>query len=395
MIRCNYARCKRQIPDDAVFCPYCGRKQAAARPKRRNTRAKGTGSVYKLSGDRRKPYYAVLNGRSTGRTYATRQEAAAALDEMLASSRPDLFAWTLEQVYEAWSEVAYRDMGASSKRGYKLSWSYLPETLRRRTARDVRTDDMQAVIDDLQRLGRSDSTANHVKFLFSQLCKWMMQRDLIHTNYASFVKVQRTERRKTETFTTAEIARIDALASGGDRADRLTQAAMLTMILLFTGLRISELFGLPVSGVHLEGEVPYLQGGVKTEAGRNRVIPIYRRILPYVAFFAGRAEGELLISGYDGRHSANGWRANDYAALLAHLGIPYRVPHNTRKTLATHAAEAGVDQLALLKLMGWTDIAVGNQYYIAPDAAYLAAELEKLDGLNRTLDGAVQELDQR
>ena len=79
MAKCIYARCKRSIPPDAIFCPYCGRKQVREqKPKKHRTREKGTGSVYKLSGNRKRPYYAVLNGKSAGRMYATRQEAEAA-----------------------------------------------------------------------------------------------------------------------------------------------------------------------------------------------------------------------------------------------------------------------------------------------------------------------------
>ena len=71
--------------------------------------------------------------------------------------------------------------------------------------------------------------------------------------------------------------------------------------------------------------------------------------------------------------------------MLETLGIPYKVPHNTRRTMATNAAQEGVDRIALAKLMGWSDIAVGAQYYIAPEVAYLAAELEKLDGWDAKL----------
>ena len=44
--------------------------------------------------------------------------------------------------------------------------------------------------------------------------------------------------------------------------------------------------------------------------------------------------------------------------------------------------------MAMLKLMGWTDIKVGNQYYIAPDAAYLASEMDKLDLWDKAIDKA-------
>ncbi|MCD7838027.1 MAG: tyrosine-type recombinase/integrase [Clostridiales bacterium] len=387
MKKCIYARCKKSIPDDAAFCPYCGRKQIhePSKKKRRN-RPKGTGSVYKLAGDRQKPWYAVYQGKSTGQTYATRAEAEAALERMVGAVHPDLYAYTLEEAYNAWSDVAYRDMGTASMRGYKLSWSYVPDSVRRLRAADVRTDDFQRVIDALQAEGKSDSTANHVKILYSQLCQWMIQRDIIGTNYAQFVKIRKTEHRPIDVFTTEEVAKINALASQGNSSERLTQAAMLTMIFLFTGMRISEIFTLRTANVHLEADPPYIQGGVKTDAGRDRVIPIYSRVLPFFQFFHSRADGPLLVSGYAGRQTANGWRSSDYKAMLEYLGIPYKVPHNTRKTLATNAAQSGMDQMALLKLMGWTDVAVANKYYVAPTAAYLAAEMDKLQAWDSKLD---------
>ena len=343
-------------------------------------------SVLKLSGNRKRPYYAVLNGKSAGRMYATRQEAEAALESMLACTRPEVFAYTLEDCFNAWSSVAFRDMSTSSQRGYLTSWSYVPERLRQKLARDVRSDDFQEIVDALQGRGLSESTAKHLKFLYSQLCQWLMQRDVLNKNYAAFVTVQKTAKRPIETFTVEEIAKINALATDGADADRWTQTAKLTMIFLFTGMRITELFTLPLANVHLDSAVPYIQGGIKTEAGRNRIIPLHQRILPYVQFFAGHAAGDLLVSGFCGNQKANGWRARDYKGMLEFLGIPYKVPHNTRKTMATNAAQAGVDQLALAKLMGWADLEVGNKYYIAPDVAYLAGEMDKLNGWDKKLD---------
>ncbi len=377
MQKCIYARCKRDIPDDAAYCPYCGRKQTRS-PRRRGNREKGTGSVYKLSGNRRKPWVATYKGKSLGRMYATRAEAEAALDAIVSVRRPELYAYTLEDVYNAWSDIAYRDMTDNTMRGYKLSWSRYPPELRAKLARDVRSEDIQAVVDGLQiDRGLSETTGNGVKFLYSKLCAWMMQRDIISQNYAKFVAVQKTPHRQPSLFTPEQVAKINTLANAPEQS-RMTQTAMLTMIFLFTGMRISELFRLRVEDIHLDEEPAYIQGGVKTEAGRERVIPIYGRIRPFFEFFCSRADGELMIAGFDGNHTTNGWRARDYSRMLTYLGIPYKVPHNTRKTMATNAAKSGIDQIALAKMMGWTDIDVGYRYYIAPDAAYLADEMDKL-----------------
>lgn len=59
-------RCHVNIPDKALFCPWCGKQQDATsapvhRKKRR--RPKGSGSVYKLKGVRARPYVAVTGKR--------------------------------------------------------------------------------------------------------------------------------------------------------------------------------------------------------------------------------------------------------------------------------------------------------------------------------------------
>ena len=53
-------RCAALLPVDAIFCPKCGKKQVHEKRKALK-RANGTGSVYKLTGRRRRPWIAVKN----------------------------------------------------------------------------------------------------------------------------------------------------------------------------------------------------------------------------------------------------------------------------------------------------------------------------------------------
>ena len=72
--------CSKAIPEEALFCPWCG-KQQQARPKPpRKRRQKGTGTVYKLQGKRARPYVAKnVVGDILG-YYADREEALKALN---------------------------------------------------------------------------------------------------------------------------------------------------------------------------------------------------------------------------------------------------------------------------------------------------------------------------
>ncbi len=72
--------CSKAIPEEALFCPWCG-KQQQARPKPpRKRRQKGTGTVYKLQGKRAKPYVAKNVAGDILGYYADREEALKALD---------------------------------------------------------------------------------------------------------------------------------------------------------------------------------------------------------------------------------------------------------------------------------------------------------------------------
>ena len=47
-------KCKKTAPDEAVFCPWCGKK-LVVQQKKRKRRCNGSGSITKLSGSRKRP----------------------------------------------------------------------------------------------------------------------------------------------------------------------------------------------------------------------------------------------------------------------------------------------------------------------------------------------------
>ena len=53
------------------------------------------------------------------------------------------------------------------------------------------------------------------------------------------------------------------------------------LILIFTGLRINELLSLKNTDINLE-EKYFITAGSKTDAGKNRLIPINSKVLPLV-----------------------------------------------------------------------------------------------------------------
>ena len=60
-MQCKNKKCATGLPDDAIFCHICGKRQIAE-PRKHLKRANNTGTVYKLSGRRRRPWVAAKSG---------------------------------------------------------------------------------------------------------------------------------------------------------------------------------------------------------------------------------------------------------------------------------------------------------------------------------------------
>jgi integrase/recombinase XerD len=107
----NCKKCKKEIPDESIYCMWCGRKQVAAQRKALK-RENGTGSVYKRADVKSRPWVAVAplkNGkREVIGTFATAHEAKDALEDYRRNPT-DRLNITLKSLYEEWKPIGYKD----------------------------------------------------------------------------------------------------------------------------------------------------------------------------------------------------------------------------------------------------------------------------------------------
>lgn len=163
--------------------------------------------------------------------------------------------------------------------------------------------------------------------------------------------------RKMREIRTAEERKIIAKAAACDAAARIV------MILIYSGLRINELFSIRKSDVHLDSQTPHMIGGEKTEAGRNRTIPIALPVLAHVRTLM-QEPGEYLVSNTQGgKKSYHNFREREYYPLLERLELPKRTLHTTRHTFASMMVEAGARPEDLQKIMGHADYSVTANIY--------------------------------
>lgn len=338
----------------------------------------GYGSVYKLSGNRRRPWVARAPGRRDGMQmrqdiigyYATRKEALLALSEYHIDPPAVKADMTLLQLREEWKAVKYQTLNKSTIDSYNASWNNLEHLYHRKVA-DIRTGEFQAIIDNLD---ASYSKLHQIKVLCTQLESYAMQNDIINKNYASYIVLPKNDTPTKEAFSDLEVKKIEEAAAVG------VPYADLILILIYTGWRISEFLELtPFAYDPLEQT---LRGGLKTDAGKNRLVPIHPKIQPYVdkwvkkngptIFCRKKENGELIP------FTANYFRKSCFYPTLEKIGVRQLTPHATRHTFITMEHRAGADRLTVKRIVGHASGDVTDKIYTHVEIQQLREAVEKL-----------------
>lgn len=369
-------RCRRDIPEGGLFCPWCGKRQpeAPAPQRRKRRRPKGSGTVYKMHGQRARPYVAVDGKKNYIGTFETIGEAIQALDAYNAQNTPiALLKCTFEDAYKKWSsQPKFEKLSKDMKLGYELAYSRA-EPLYKRQMRDLKADDYQQIIDQMVAKGLSRSSCEKQRTLFSQICEWAMAQDIINKNYASLLQLPAASKKQERTLTTQEISTI----SSYQEDEKFGQTAQIAMVLLYTGMRIDELLSMRCDNVHLKER--YMVGGEKTESGKNRIIPILDPIYKIIAFWMLESGCELLIPSKTGTKLDKRNVATKFRKLCDVCGIEGVHPHTLRHTASSKMVENGLQPTAVQAILGHKNFSTtANKYISHNDPEYLLNEMQKL-----------------
>lgn len=319
----------------------------------------GTGSVIKLSGKRRRPWAVKITAGWTddGKQiqkylsyHAKKSEAQQALQEF--NNNPydvDAARITFAEVYERWTEVEFRSLSESSVKGYKSAYGHC-KPLYSKVFKELRTSHLQAVVDAIQAPSMKEMT----KFLFQKSYRFARENDIVQKDYSEFVKLPKKLPSKPKVpFTQEEINYL------WENMDSIKYADF-TLILLYTGMRIGELLAMNKSDVHIEER--YMVGGSKTDAGKNRVIPLHKRIVPLIEKRMNEAENEWLFANKRGsRLQYSPFMKYHWPNLMQDINMEH-TPHDTRHTFISELDRLGVKKLTIQRIVGHKDSDVTEHY---------------------------------
>lgn len=353
---------------------------------------------------------------------------------------------------------AQRKLSRQTRNSTNAAWKKL-SSIKEQTLDEVDIDRLEALVNGLADAGYSKSTVDRVVTLIHQLYKYALTRGYCRNACGLYLeRPAAKEEIHHQAFSDSELVKIwNAYRTSADIFVR--DVCRMILINCYSGFRIREfetlethmsgdgpvyqmsddapvyqmsgdapdtqMSGNPpgvlksrtsgstrasVQALQMSGEkrenkgcktgTAYFRGGLKTDAGRNRIVPIHSAILPLVGEITSRgtdADGTACTDCSAGRvrflcgKGHNQYR-RDMKAVLLQIGVDgvmedgvlrHHTPHSCRHTFSRLCESYGVKEADRKRLMGHSfgnDIT--NRVYGHRSVEELQTEIEKIRVLN-------------
>mgnify|MGYP003315548043 CR=1 FL=1 len=185
---------------------------------------------------------------------------------------------------------------------------------------------------------------------------WAYERDLVDKNYArafnldtDIIEQRERDKRENIPFSDEEIKVLWKNIGKIPFAD-------MVLIGIYSGWRPQELAILKIEDIDLENQI--MVGGLKTDAGKNRTVPIHPLIADLVKNRYEEAVeigSKCLFNDPDGQQGTtltyDKYRRR-FEKVMGRLNMTHHHPHETRHTFITKAKKANMNEYLLKRIVG-------------------------------------------
>ena len=356
-------KCNKEIPEGSLFCNHCGTKQEYTPSPRK--RGNGQGSVYRENGKWTAAkvfgYYEDTDGkvkplRSVRRGFATKKEAVNALPLMERKNGGSIDATaSFQKIYKLWLPSYEPTVSRSTADCYKAAFRYYKDLYAIPFA-DVTIEDLQECVDDCPKGKR---TKQIMKVLGGLLYKYAIPRRYTDRNLAQYIRITGEDSVERPVFTDQQIDILRVAAEGGD------DVAAMIYCHIYMGYRPHELVTLTVD--MYDPTTRSFRHGIKTEAGKNRLVTVSPKIQPYIdALMEGHSDGAVFRTDQERAYTDPAYRTAFYNCLQRlNITAPEGkklTPHCCRHTFATMVKRISAPDKDKLELIGHTSVEMLQHY---------------------------------
>lgn len=410
IIKC--IECGLQVSDKAILCPHCGfpmqpnavgkyTRKKKGRPKlpngfgqiseikNRNLRNRFRVMVTVGKTSEGKPISKLLKPNAYFKTY---NEAYEALVEY--NKNPydlNTSSITMTELYEKWSKEYLKTVATSNVRSIQSAWNYCSVLYEMRVA-DVRAKHLKKCIDGASREGKgkiiqaSANTKSRIKSIFNLMFDYANENDLVEKNYARTFNVSDKILKEVEEVKRGHISFTDKeMEILWKNVDKIPYVDVI-LIQCYSGWRPQELGLIELNRVDLNNWV--FTGGMKTDAGMNRLVPIHSKIRPLIK---KRYEEAININSKYLINCTDSQRKNDikmtydkyrhrFRSIRDKLNLnPEHRAHDPRKQFITMAKRYNLDEYAIKYIAGHRISDITEKIYTDRTVQWLKDEMEKIE----------------
>lgn len=359
-------KCGATLPEDALYCCYCGKKQTATQKKGRK-RANGEGSVYRDSTGRWRAQivvgYKLINGRSqsikkTKAGFETKRAAIEYLEQL--RGQPIKQAPALHKLWEEYQSAGYTKLSASRQEKYRIAWPKL-EPIHQTRIDLLTTADLQQTINDG---ATTYYPARDMRDLLSLLYQIAIANQYVTANLAEYITLPELNAKDQEAFTQDEVLKLWGIYQAGE------WWAGYILLMCYTGMMPGELMEAKKDQVDLQART-ITGAGKKTKTRKEKPIVIADEIVPVVQSLMEHTQGEKLLR-------INKDRFYDrYYDILAAAGVRKLPPYSCRHTAATMLSDANIRPALVQSIMRHASYQT-TQRYVHEDVSSALAAVNQL-----------------
>ena len=399
-------KCKQSFQIDAAFCPFCGKKLSSTpRARRTKSRGNGTGCAYYdsvhrywvaqiVDGYRDLPPFSLDNPenrkqkipiKKTKGGFKRREDALAYCEQLKAKKQdaPEL-SLTLRQIYDEWEPKYSQRIDPSTAAGYRAAYNYYA-TLHDRQIRTITAAELQACMDACPKGKR---THQNMKVVAGLLWKYARDKHIVSQIESDNLFTGRGKSVKRDALTDIEVEKIRQSIGAHRYAEYI-------FCLCYLGYRPGEMLELRKDQVIEHNGRLFIVEGKKTDAGRDRTVPVHQKIeeiirdrlmvpgtdLVFPQYVFGRVSKKHPVALFTAfkEMSDNYFRENVFKPIMARLGIAEgKVPYAARHTFSNKLKNAAGDDRDKAALIGHSDYTFTQTKYQTTSEDELLAVVDSI-----------------
>ena len=332
----------------------------------------GFGSITKKSGRRRKPFEIrkFINGKQKVVGYESTYELALIfLCEY--NKNPSLFnsnEITFDELFTLVKANLYPRIQKHTQSSYDCAYKHLKHLYNKQFVK-IRISDLQDSICDIRNSGAGYSTQKKARQILHHIYNYAIKHEIIspERNISKYIDIDKNKKVYNKTiFNTRQIYKLF-------RAKDNRYAKMILMHMML-GTRPSEFLAIEKTDIKLKQRYLIIRES-KTEAGRNRIIPLHKQTLSFWQEFMAE-NNKYIATDENGEHLNYSKFRTRFDGTLKELNIKYHTPHECRHTLASLLNNVNANQTSIKRILGHASDNVTEKHYIHKDLHQLKKAMD-------------------